>query len=293
MGRHAFIAAPEHRLLYEARGVGDEAPLLGLAERWNMPAVRHRLPLEEASFPGVDHFVLTIHIGGSAVRRLDLSSRPVTAKKGAVSLQHPGDPIVIESIGGLVDYGHLYFRRGLIVEVAEELGIDDGSLPAFFGRNDPDLARDVGLYMRRASDAADPAPAIEMDSRAYLIGLALFRICRERAVSARQEQPVLRHDLRKALALVEDEMDGPLRLSDLAEATGLSPFHFARVFRASLGEAPAAYLMRRRTEKAVELIQGTDLPLGVIAFRTGFSSQSHMTRRVKALTGSTPQRLRE
>lgn len=87
-------------------------------------------------------------------------------------------------------------------------------------------------------------------------------------------------------------MDSSLRLADLGEATRLSPFHFARLFREALGEAPAAYLVRRRTEKAVELIPRTELPLGVIAFQIGFPSQSHMTRRVTALTGATPRRLR-
>lgn len=292
MGRHAFDTPPGHQLLYDALGVTGD-PLHGFGEGWNVPTVRHRLPLDGAEFPAVDHYVLTVHLGGSPVRRVDDPEGRNIARTGAVSLQRPGDPIAVASTGGIVDYAHLYFRQALIAEVAEEMAVEADVEPgSFFARTEADLSRDVGLYVRRALDEADPGLPIEMDSRGYLIGLALVRMCRERAVAAGLDRPMLRHDIRKALELVEDGMDRPLRLGDLADATGLSPFHFARLFRATTGETPAAYLMRRRTEKAVELIRGTDLPLGVVAFRTGFSSQSHMTRRVKELTGVTPQRLR-
>jgi AraC family transcriptional regulator len=92
--------------------------------------------------------------------------------------------------------------------------------------------------------------------------------------------------------LIEARLAEPLRLSELASAVGMSPVHFARVFRRETGLTPARWIMRRRTERAVELIRTTKLSLAEIAYATGFSSQSHMTRAVRALTGATPAKLR-
>ena len=293
MGTHAFDDAPGHCAIYRDIAPASLPTLHGLSARWNMPAARHRQSLPGSYFPGVDHYVLTIHLGGASVRRVDRPSFPHVARTGALSLQAPFSGGAFLSAGP-VEYGHLYFAQSLLCEVGDEIGLgDDAKVQDFFGRADPDCAREVRAYVGRAVDAADPASPIEMDSRAYLIGLALLRASRGRGAIAAVERPPVRHDIARALQLIEERIDQPLRLSDLAAAVGLSPFHFARLFRDAVGETPAAYLMRRRTERAVDLIRTTRLPLGEIAFRTGFSSQAHMTRRVKALAGLTPRRLRD
>ncbi|WP_163996037.1 helix-turn-helix domain-containing protein [Pyxidicoccus caerfyrddinensis] len=88
-------------------------------------------------------------------------------------------------------------------------------------------------------------------------------------------------------------LDGPLRLADLAERAQLSPYHFARAFKASTGETPRAYVERLRVEKAQELIRDTELPLADIALASGFSSQSRLTTAFRAATGFTPARFRK
>jgi AraC family transcriptional regulator len=289
MGAHAFDGDPEHCAIYRAMRDAPLPRLYGLAERWNMPAVRHRAVLGDgARFGGVDHYVLTYHVGGAHARRLDGERRPV-ARAGALSLQAPGSGGVFASRGA-VEYGHFYFRQSLLCEIGDALGIGDGAeIDDFFALFDPDGARDAATYLSRAADRGDPPTAIEMDSRAYLIGLGLLRTMRARAgyAEAAARRPV-RADLTRALALVEERLAEPLRLGDLAAAAGLSPFHFARVFRAQTGETPAQHLMRRRVDRAVALIRETRRPLAEIAAATGFSSQAHMARRVRAATGATP-----
>jgi AraC family transcriptional regulator len=50
--------------------------------------------------------------------------------------------------------------------------------------------------------------------------------------------------------------------------------------------------MHRRLEKAQELLGGTDLPLAEIALATGFSDQSHFSRRFRDHLGTTPSAFR-
>jgi AraC family transcriptional regulator len=164
----------------------------------------------------------------------------------------------------------------------------------FFGRTDIGCDQDILHYLTRASSLDMAATTLEMDSRAYLIALAIARavalkpppngLARVKALDRRR--------IAAAVAFIEDRLNDQPNLQDIAGHVGLSAFHFARAFKAAVGETPAAYVGRRQAERAREMIAHTKLPLAEIAARTGYSSQSHMSRRLKAIFGGTPGRLR-
>ncbi|MGH7711942.1 MAG: helix-turn-helix domain-containing protein, partial [Gemmatimonadaceae bacterium] len=52
------------------------------------------------------------------------------------------------------------------------------------------------------------------------------------------------------------------------------------------------FVRRVRIERVRELLAGTTDPLSAIAFSTGFSDQSHLTRQFRAVTGMTPAEYR-
>ncbi len=294
MGTHAFSVEPEHCAVYRAVEPSRLGTLFGLADRWNMPAAWHRRALgPAATFTGVGHYVLTYHIGGSEVRRLDGDERMPRAGRGALSLQRPGSGGTFGS-RGVVEYGHLYFQQSLLCEIGEEASLTSAAEPDdFFGLCQADLGADTEAYLRRAADCDDLPSAMEMDGRAYLVALSLLRVAeRRRGGLGPLREPSGGHDLTRVMRAIDERLSEPLRLSDLALLVDLSPFHFARVFKARTGETPAQYLMRRRTERAVEMIRRGEGTLAEIAYRTGFSSQSHMSRRIKQATGVTPGALR-
>jgi AraC-like DNA-binding protein len=74
----------------------------------------------------------------------------------------------------------------------------------------------------------------------------------------------------------------------LAALTRLSSSHFARAFRTTVGETPYAYVIRRRIERAQELILATEKPLAEIALDCGLADQAHMTRLFRRAVGVTP-----
>ncbi len=84
--------------------------------------------------------------------------------------------------------------------------------------------------------------------------------------------------LRRAQAFFDAHLDGDPSLADLARECRLSPSHFARAFRQATGVPPHRWLMRRRVERAKELLLDGDLGLAQIAVACGFSDQSHLTR---------------
>ncbi|MEM7505828.1 MAG: AraC family transcriptional regulator [Pseudomonadota bacterium] len=86
--------------------------------------------------------------------------------------------------------------------------------------------------------------------------------------------------------------DPLLRVSDMANAANLSACHFATLFKTVTGLSPYCFVLRRRAEFARQLITGTTQPLSLIAYKSGFSSQSHMTTTIKRFYGTTPGMMR-
>jgi AraC family transcriptional regulator len=102
-----------------------------------------------------------------------------------------------------------------------------------------------------------------------------------------------KHKLRAVLEYIEEHVGSELALDNLAAVTHLSPYHFARMFKASTGLPPHQYLIRRRVERAKTLLRsGDDLSLAEVAARTGFWDQGHFTRHFRRLVGVTPKRFR-
>jgi AraC-like DNA-binding protein/PAS domain-containing protein len=91
---------------------------------------------------------------------------------------------------------------------------------------------------------------------------------------------------------IDAHLHEKVTLEAMAETAGLSPHHFARAFRQSVGMPPHQYLLQRRLDAAERMLRNTDLPLSEIALRSGFSDQSHLARHFRRLTGLPPSELR-
>lgn len=93
---------------------------------------------------------------------------------------------------------------------------------------------------------------------------------------------------RRVLELIDAALDARLTVEMLSREVGLSPAHFARAFKESLGRAPHQYLLALRLARARRLLETTPLSLSDIAQRSGFADQAHFTRLFKRAFGTTP-----
>lgn len=93
---------------------------------------------------------------------------------------------------------------------------------------------------------------------------------------------------RVVLELMSEQLDGNLTVDVLARETGLSPAHFARAFKETMGLAPHRYLLNLRLDRARRMLDAPDAMLSDVALRTGFADQSHFTRLFKREFGVTP-----
>jgi AraC family transcriptional regulator of adaptative response/methylated-DNA-[protein]-cysteine methyltransferase len=118
-----------------------------------------------------------------------------------------------------------------------------------------------------------------------------LRPCRRcRPLEAADADPYAER-IRELCRYIEAHSEEPLRLRDLAERAGLSPFHLQRSFRAITGVTPKQY---REAARLRALKSGLKGPGGVAgaAFDAGFNSSSRVYERADTRLGMTPSQYR-
>ncbi len=91
---------------------------------------------------------------------------------------------------------------------------------------------------------------------------------------------------------MDREYAQPLDVEALARGAHLSAGHLSRAFRLAYGESPYSYLMTRRVERAMALLQRGDLSVTEVCFAVGCSSLGTFSTRFTELVGMPPSAYR-
>lgn len=185
---------------------------------------------------------------------------------------------------------HVFLRPGFLEEAAAEIGDGRAEVIDRAGFDDLPLRQTVLAVADELHTAGGPAPLFLDMAAAALARHLLARHCDGRGLSLPATDGILTaRQLRRVLALVEGRLDEAIGLDDLAAAAGVSRFHFARAFKAAVGESPYRWLTGLRVEKAKAVLAQTRLSLIEVAISVGFESQSHFGQVFRARTGLTPR----
>ena len=97
---------------------------------------------------------------------------------------------------------------------------------------------------------------------------------------------------REVTAYIKSHLVEPIRLATLAKRVGLSPYHFCRAFKQSLGISPLQYHSQRRIEHARSLLATTKASVTEIGLTLGYSETSSFSAAFHRTTGTTPTAFR-
>ena len=100
--------------------------------------------------------------------------------------------------------------------------------------------------------------------------------------------PELLSRLCTARDLLRKWEDKPLSISAVARASGLTRFHFIRLFKAMFGETPHQYRSRAQIEKAKRLLILTDMSITDVCMEVGFSSLGSFSVLFSRRVGMSP-----
>jgi AraC family carnitine catabolism transcriptional activator len=94
--------------------------------------------------------------------------------------------------------------------------------------------------------------------------------------------------VRNCCKIMEQHLDPPLLVEDIATKLRLSRRQLDRVFLQSMHCTAAEHYRLIRLARARKLIKATKIDLATISTRCGFGSYSHFLRRYRETFGSTP-----
>jgi AraC family transcriptional regulator len=117
----------------------------------------------------------------------------------------------------------------------------------------------------------------------------LPRLAKAPATRSRQT----RERIFRALEALKARANDDVQLTELADVSGLSPFHFLRQFKRETGSTPYQYLLKLRLRHAVTLLRDTQRPVTDIAFEVGFGDLSNFINTFRRELGCSPAAFRK
>ena len=97
-----------------------------------------------------------------------------------------------------------------------------------------------------------------------------------------------RDSIRPLLEWLQEHLDEPVSVDDLARLAAMSPRTLARRFRDVTGTTPMRWLTHQRVVRAQDLLTATDLPVEAIARRVGLGTAANLRQHFRAATGLAP-----
>lgn len=173
----------------------------------------------------------------------------------------------------------------------ETLGKNDDALtlvPTFQSRNGQLEAIATLLFAELQQNASNGA--LYLDSLANVLAVQLLH----HYGTSQAQLPIYEgglppYQLRQVLDYIDAGLAAEIKLADLSGVLGISPFHFARLFKQSMGISPHQYLIQQRVDRAKQLLKRSDRPIVEIALECGFNSHSHLSKQFRQVTGMTPK----
>lgn len=156
--------------------------------------------------------------------------------------------------------------------------------------NDP-LIEGICLTLQAEVEGGGGGGRLYSDSLANTLALHLINRYSAHRIQPRDYRGGLpKHQLRRAVEFIHEHIEKDISLQMIASTVGISPYHFARLFKRSTGLAPHQYHLRCRIERARQMLLKGEGQIADIAVRVGFCDQSHFTRHFKRIVGVTPKK---
>lgn len=159
---------------------------------------------------------------------------------------------------------------------------------------DPTVSNLVNALWNEAVDASPVGRRYVEGLTLALVGLLSERYSATPPKQAARTGKFGARDTERLRAVITEQLSDDLPISRLAASLSMSPYLFAKMFKATFGRPPHAFILEQRIEAATRVLRTQrDRPLAEIANAFGFSSQAHFTEAFRRRTGTTPARWRK
>jgi AraC family transcriptional regulator len=210
-----------------------------------------------------------------------------TIRPGQVSILPANDPysVRLRAAGGSVVVS---LEPRLLACAAAEQGEFGRVAPAWVHGADDPLLREAVLALRNEARKPDSSAGYAQSLAGTLAAHLVRHYSACRAESAEPRGGLAPAALGRTVQFIEEHLAENLTISALAEVAGLSPCHFARMFKQTTGRTPHQHLVNCRIARAKQLLLRPAARLAEVATQAGFYDQAHLTRCFRQFVGTTP-----
>jgi AraC family transcriptional regulator len=265
--------------------------------RWKgLRAARYRKSLANGEFSvsvATHMLVLTIRPAEKMDLRYEGVKRDTPLPPGSIAMVPAGSTVLWHRQGS-IDTLFISLEPSQVARIATESFEFDPTrtvVPPVVGLNVPELRSAMLAVDAELRAGGGDGEQLLVESLATILAVHLIRHttgAHRLPVSADGVLPSRK--LRAVMEYIMENLEGSPTLEQMAAVAHLSPYHFARQFKASTGLAPHQYLISRRIERAQHLLRKNDeLQLAEVALRAGFSDQSKFSFHFKRIVGVTPR----
>ncbi|HZY82811.1 MAG TPA: helix-turn-helix transcriptional regulator [Cyclobacteriaceae bacterium] len=253
--------------------------------QWNGFKVEENVfpAIESLTLPGDKHTLLFNWSGpiGIEIQTADGWKDSVCDKGAVVCLSSVGSSTTIrwtQPFHGLMIVLEPHF-------VNEILEIKDFKFVSQFNITDPFLL-DVATKLSATNNSAEKVYA-ESLAVACIVHLAkTYRASKEIYFPKGKLNP---YQLKQVVDFAYSYMQFNIGLHELAELVNLSPYHFGRLFKQTVGRSPYQFILALKIECAMKMIKKNHGPISEIAYQLNFSDQSHFSNAFRKATGISPR----
>ncbi|WP_426610393.1 helix-turn-helix domain-containing protein [Bradyrhizobium sp. McL0616] len=274
---------------------GDRVARIGLA-RWGQEVTD--APFEMSADEASDAHFITYSLKQADVR-FSIGHRAVTngvVKTGRVLLQGPTSVRRQSIYHESFEFFRVYFSQDILNECFETIFRRSpiSTLALFDAHFVEDRILD-NLTQVLASvdeDGGFLGPCF-VDSVGLALTSHLLRLYSPRTPRINPRvSPLPTWKLRRVRDFIEENLFHPIYLAELSEIAGLSRMHFAAQFRAATGQAPYAYVLHRKIERAQTLLNDLTISVADVAWAVGFKNKAHFANAFRKVVGEPPSRWR-
>jgi len=147
---------------------------------------------------------------------------------------------------------------------------------------------DVAARMHVAWRAIEARESLDVDALAIDVASSVLRAWHGQRIPEPATRAQDFERVRAALTMLDTRCDEAWSLTALAAQVGMSPYHFARLFRRVAGVSPHRYLVEARLRRASALLVDTDRAVTDVALDVGFDDLSNFVRTFHRRVGQSP-----
>ncbi len=169
------------------------------------------------------------------------------------------------------------------------LQMKDFSLAEYRGISDR-IVYDFAMGMKQEMEQGQPAAEMYMQSLAISLSVHLgtqYQASGKPIYAPKGKLSSLQ--LKQLLEYCNVFLREDFGVDDLAALVHLSPFHFTRLFKNTVGVAPHQFILRMKIERAKQLMKKGESTLSQVAYELGFADQAHLSNAFRKIVGISPR----